>query len=317
MGTACRAPTNAPARFGSEPTTRATTGIDLPGEQNGAIPTRKWLQQLNARLHEDNCKRAKALDKNSKEGQLFEDLCRNGSSFRPGDQANAAVGQGYVLATPLQLAVSYAALVNGGNILEPTVAKAIVAPGGASVQEIAPKIRGNLGLDHSVLNYIKDALADVPKLGTAKCAFGMATATTDCKDVQFPSFPFDKLAIGGKTGTAQVANKQDTSWFASFGPVADPRYVVVVMIEQGGTGGTVAAPAAREIWDGIYGLEGKHAALEGGVLPTKLPTILRDGRIVLQPGHAVTVEPSQRASAAPAALPVSDDPAPRRRGRIT
>jgi hypothetical protein len=114
-----------------------------------------------------------------------------------------------------------------------------------------------------------------------------------------------------------VSKKQDTSWFASFGPVTDPRYVVVVMVEQGGTGGTVAAPAAREIWDGIYGLEGKKAALEGGVLPTKLPTILRDGRIVQQPGRSVTSEPSHSASSAPVALPASDDPTRRRRGRVT
>ncbi|MEP7055873.1 MAG: penicillin-binding protein 2 [Actinomycetota bacterium] len=298
------------ARFGFG----KNTGIDLPNEVNGAIPTRQWLQELNAKLHPEYCRQAKLVPKESKQGQLFSDLCQNGSSYRPGDQANAAVGQGYVLATPLQLAVSYAALVNGGNLMQPEVAKAIVSPGGIKVAEIVPKVTGTLGLDPTILNYIKDALAAVPKEGTAKCAFGMAPATTDCKDVNFAQFPFDKLDIGGKTGTAQVLNKQDTSWFASFGPVSDPRYVVVVMIEQGGTGGTVAAPAAREIWDGIYGLEGKPAALEAGALPTKLPTVLRDGRI--RPLVGVGNPASSSTSAPPAALPAADDPK-RRRGRVT
>lgn len=293
------------------------TGIDLPAEQSGAIPTRKWLRELSARLRPDYCKRAKSLPKDSKDWPLYNDLCQNGSRYQAGDQANAAVGQGYVLATPLQLAVSYAALVNGGNIMEPRVAKAIVAPGGTKVTEIKPVVRGKLGLDPAVLDYIKSALAEVPKSGTARCAFGMAPADIDCKDVKFAPFPFDKLAIGGKTGTAQVSNKQDTSWFASFGPVANPRYVVVVMVEQAGTGGTVAAPATREIWDGIYGLERKPAALENGALPVPLPKILRDGRIQLPPGGKVLTVPSHSAApSAPVALPAADLPDRRRQGSV-
>jgi penicillin-binding protein 2 len=256
----------------------ATTGIDLPGEQNGSVPTRKWLRELSARLRPDNCKRAKEA-KTQEERNLFTDLCQNGSRYQAGDQANASVGQGYVLATPLQLAVSYAALVNGGNLMEPRVAKAIVAPGGTRTVEIPTKVRSKLPLDPKILDYIEDALAAVPKEGTAKCAFGMPKPDTDCKQVNYAPFPFDQLDIGGKTGTAEVFKKQDTSWFASFGPVADPRYVVIVMVEQAGTGGTVAAPASREIWEGIYGLAGRQAALPGGVLPTALPRILRDGRI--------------------------------------
>ena len=309
------------------------TGIDLPGEANGAIPTRKWLQELNARLHPDYCKRAKALPKESDQGKLFTDLCENGSRYRPGDQANTSVGQGYVLATPLQLAVSYASLVNGGNIMEPRVAKAVISPGGAKVQEIAPKVRSKTGVSPEILDYITNALADVPKEGTARCAFGKAPPTTDCKEVKYAAFPFDQLDVGGKTGTAEVSKKQDTSWFASFGPVADPRYVVVVMVEEGGTGGTVAAPATREIWDGIYGLEGKTAALENGALPATLPVILPDGRI-RRPGTSVrqappvSVPPATTPSAstpagssspiapAPKALPAADLP-PRREGSLT
>lgn len=282
------------------------TGIDLPGEQNGAIPTRQWLRELSARLRPDNCKRARSLPKDSPDGKLFTDLCDNGSRYRPGDHAITAVGQGYVLATPLQVAVSYAALVNGGKIMEPRVAKAIIAPGGTKITDIPPKVRSTLDLDPAILSYISAALADVPKEGTARCAFGKAPADVDCKEVRYSEFPFDKLDIGGKTGTAQVLKKQDTSWFASFGPVADPRYVVVVMVEQGGTGGTVAAPATRAIWDGIYGLEGRNPALENGALPATLPVILPDGRI-RRPGT-----PVKTTGPAPA-LPPADLP-PRRSG---
>lgn len=297
----------------------AKTGIDLPGERSGAIPTRQYLRELSAKLRPFNCAQAKSLPKNTKPWELYDDLCKNGSKFRQGDQANAAVGQGDVTATPLQLAVSYAALVNGGNLMEPHVAKAIIAPGGSKVTGIAPKIRGKLGLDPAILDYIKSALAEVPKSGTARCAFGMAPADTDCKDVKYAAFPFDKLDVGGKTGTAQVSKKQDTSWFASFGPVADPRYVVVVMVEQAGTGGTVAAPASREIWDGIYGLERKVAAVANGELPTKLPTILSDGRIrgpdgrVIEPPAATPAAPTTTPGA-PTALPPFDLPGRRRRG---
>ena len=63
----------------------------------------------------------------------------------------------------------------------------------------------------------------------------------------------DKVKIGGKTGTAEVYGKADTSWFASFAPTDNPRFVVVVMVSQGGMGAQTAAPAAREIYEGIYG----------------------------------------------------------------
>ncbi|MEO6714162.1 MAG: penicillin-binding protein 2 [Mycobacteriales bacterium] len=275
----------------------AKTGIDLPSEVSGVVPTRQWLREESARQRPTNCRLEKELPQGAdgsaerRRWELVKDLCRNGSQWRPGDQANAAVGQGYVLASPLQLAVSYAALVNGGNVMVPKIAKGIIAPGGTKVDVIEPELRSKLDVDKKVLDYIKDALAAVPKEGTAKCAFGVPTATTDCKQINYAPFPFDELDIGGKTGTAEVLKKQDTSWFASFGPVSDPRYVVVVMIEEGGTGGTAAAPAAREIWEGIYGVGEKRPALENGALPTSLPVVAPDGTI-LAPGGKVTIRPS-------------------------
>ena len=88
-----------------------------------------------------------------------------------------------------------------------------------------------------VLGYVREALSGVTRPG------GTAAAAVAGSPV----------AVAGKTGTGEVAGKQDTSWFASFAPVADPELVVVGMVSQGGTGGTVAAPLVREVYDGIYG----------------------------------------------------------------
>src|SRR5205085_10903767 len=86
---------------------------------------------------------------------------------------------------------------------------------------------------------------------------------------------------GVKSGTADVANKQPTSWFASFGGPAGqkPQYVVLVMVTQAGQGAGVAAPAVRQVWDGIYGLEHHPAALKGGMTPKTLPVISPEGSV--------------------------------------
>jgi penicillin-binding protein 2 len=77
-----------------------------------------------------------------------------------------------------------------------------------------------------------------------------------------------KVCVAGKTGTAQVAGKLATSVFASYAPCSHPRFVIVMMIPASGYGADVSAPAVRQIWDGMYGLEGHRAALPGGKLPS-------------------------------------------------
>ncbi|MEV5414248.1 penicillin-binding protein 2 [Thermopolyspora sp. NPDC052614] len=155
----------------------------------------------------------------------------------PGDAANFSIGQGQVLVTPLQLARAYAALANGGTVFSPRVAKRIVAADGRVVREVTPPVVGHLPIGRKALAYIRRGLTDVTKSGTAAAAFA--------------GYPLDKRPIAGKTGTAEVYGKQDTSWFASF----DRRHVVVVMVAQGGNGGETAAPAARDIWSTIHRLK--------------------------------------------------------------
>jgi penicillin-binding protein 2 len=95
----------------------------------------------------------------------------------------------------------------------------------------------------------------------------------------FSGFPLGTVCVAGKTGTAEVAGKLATSVFASYAPCGTPKYVVVMMIPNSGFGADVSAPAVRQIWDGIYGLQGHKAALPGGRLPG-LPHINQAGQIV-------------------------------------
>jgi penicillin-binding protein 2 len=105
--------------------------------------------------------------------------------------------------------------------------------------------------------------AGVLNSSTSSLAFTAANGASG--SVAFGGFPLDKVLVGGKTGTAEVFGKQDTSWFASWAPADKPaRYVVVAMIEQAGLGAQAAAPVARAIYEGIYGLAGKKAALPKG-----------------------------------------------------
>jgi penicillin-binding protein 2 len=235
---------------------RAPLRLDLPFAASGTVPDRAWRRQFWQHHRKEYCAGSSAL---------YKELCQYGWRWQGGDDLNVAIGQGDLQVSPLQLADGYAALANGGTLWSPRLAKAVIGPDGKVVREIRPKAVRQVPVSAETIDYIRHAMAAVTTDGTAKGAFA--------------GFPFGQLAVGGKTGTAQVQGKQDTSWFASFGPVSDPRYAVVVMIEQAGTGGSVAAPAVRQIWDGIYGLEGHQAAYPGGVPPAALPRIAPDGTI--------------------------------------
>jgi len=101
----------------------------------------------------------------------------------------------------------------------------------------------------------------------------------------FSGFPLSKVCVAGKTGTAQLFGKNATSVFASFAPCNDPKYVVLVMVPDSGYGADVAAPAVRQIWDSIYGLEGHTAAVPGGQVPSAPPQISSTGTITAPSGY--------------------------------
>ncbi|UBU10089.1 penicillin-binding protein 2 [Nonomuraea gerenzanensis] len=221
------------------------TGVDVPGEAAGAVPDAASKRAYWRATRAESCRRAgkgyPELTDRARAAYLTaiaRENCRGGGVWRGGDAANLAIGQGGVLVTPLQLARAYAAVANGGTLHSPRVGMKVVRPDGTTVRAITPPVAGRLPATAATLRFIRQALAQVPRSGTASGAF--------------EGFPFGKIAVAGKTGTAESFGHRDTSWFASFAP--DPAYTVVVVLPEGGRGGEGAAPAAREIWEGILGL---------------------------------------------------------------
>jgi penicillin-binding protein 2 len=242
------------------------TGVDLPEGNPGTVPTREWLYYFwkdNAHKGQNWCKYGR------QNGTYIQQIewqdCQSGNIWTPGQSVIAAIGQGYVSVTPLQLARAYAALANGGTLYSPRVGEALLSPDGKVVQQITPPVVGHLPVAGSTLAYIRSALQGVVTSGTAKGTFA--------------GFPLNQVCVAGKTGTAEAYGAKATSVFASYAPCNNPKYVVVMMIPDSGFGADVSGPAVRQIWDGIYGLQGHKAALPGGRLPG-LPHINQAGQIV-------------------------------------
>jgi penicillin-binding protein 2 len=230
------------------------TGIDLPGESTGSVPTREWLYYFwkdNAHTGQNWCRYGRPAGSYIQRLDYYD--CHYANVWEPGQAVISAIGDGYVTVTPLQLADAYVALANGGTLYKPRIGEALIAPGGRLVRRITPPVAGHLPVPGQVLSYMRSALAGVVTSGTAAGAFH--------------GFPLSKVCVAGKTGTAEAYGNQPTSVFASFAPCSQPKYVVVVMIPDAGYGADFSAPAVRQIWDDIYGLEGHKAALPGGRLP--------------------------------------------------
>jgi penicillin-binding protein 2 len=185
------------------------TGLDVPGEIDGLIPDPAWKRKNFA-------------------GAPFTDLDR---SWKPGDTINLTVGQGYVGVTPLQMAVAYGAIANGGTVYTPSIGRRVLDPNGRELQELSsgkPTHSIDVSPDH--LASIREGLymaANEPG-GTSTSVFG--------------NLPLDRK-VAGKTGTAeQVEGREDHSWFVGYAPYDDPKIVVAVVIEAAGTGSSAAAP---------------------------------------------------------------------------
>lgn len=153
----------------------------------------------------------------------------------PGDTVNISIGQGDLLVTPLQLASYYAALGNGGEFMQPHILKAILGSDGAPALEASPTVSASPGLTPENLATLRRALVGVTTTGTGASAMR--------------GFP---ISVAGKTGTSQMTGKDDYAWFACYAPANQPKYAVVVMVEQGGHGGSIAEPAARHILSALF-----------------------------------------------------------------
>ena len=254
------------------------TGIDIPGEASGRVGDRTWRASYYKAMKNYYCTMDAKGTAPSAFLKLFaHEFCAEGNYFRQGDAANFTIGQGDTIVTPIQLARAYAALSNGGTVYEPTIGKAIVGSDGTVLKKISPKVAGHAKVSKQAIDYLNTAL-----LGTMKSDGGW-NGTLAWK---FGGFPLDKVHIRGKTGSAEVNDKQSTSWVATY----DKNYVVIMMITQGGTGSGTSGPAVRKIWESLYGVTGadvdsSKAAILGTTPPTTLPTFGKDGSI-LPPGKA-------------------------------
>jgi len=196
------------------------SGLELPFENAGRVPDEGWLKSVNRQLP-----------------KLFPY-----ATWLPGYTINMSIGQGDLLATPLQIANSYAAIANGGILYQPHVAQKIM-DANKVVRTVQPRQIRNLDINAANMDGIRRGLEGVATSGTAKDAFA--------------GFPFDQVPIAAKTGTAelqQIPPKQPYAWFVAYAPANDPKYVVAVMLEEGGHGGETAAPIARRIIEGLFNL---------------------------------------------------------------
>ncbi|MEM1058893.1 MAG: penicillin-binding protein 2 [Verrucomicrobiota bacterium] len=207
------------------------TGIAIDSEDPGIMPDPDWMREFHPR-----------------------------ERWTSATTANVSIGQGYVLATPLQMALMTAAVANGGTVYQARLLDSIVNVDGETIIQVPPgRVKDELGLTPEHVEAIRKAMRAVVDNGTARRAQG--TGFT---------------GVGGKTGTAQwkgtlagrfrVDNK---AWFICFAPYDKPKYAICVMVEGGTAGGTNAAPVAREILKGVKKIEDGEDLEVAYLEPTK------------------------------------------------
>jgi penicillin-binding protein 2 len=194
------------------------TGTDAGPEATGLVPTLGWRERYFKT----------AIDK----------------LWKPGDSIQLSIGQGDLLVTPLQMARFYALLANGGNLVTPHVLLDVESSTGTTVPVPARPAPRHVNVDPAALQVVRQGLWEATHLsfGTSYPIFG--------------SFP---VSIAGKTGTAEkvvtlpgYTGIQDQSWWCGYGPTDDAKLVVCAVIENGGHGGTAAAPAAAEVFSSYF-----------------------------------------------------------------
>ena len=242
------------------------TGIDLPSESSGRLADREWRKAWYAQNKDFYCNYKERASKSQQTAflvQLAYENCLDGDKIRAGDAVNFSIGQGDTVISPLKLAQMYAAIANGGTILKPTIAKAIVKTDGTVIKEFKPEKLGVLPADKETIKFLNKSLREVVVSGTGAGAFN--------------SFP---IPISGKTGTAQVfgrnpngSAKADTSWFASYGPTNKPRFAVVMMVSQGGFGASVSGVGTRKIYETLLGVEGSKVNSAKILFPSGIPPV--------------------------------------------
>jgi penicillin-binding protein 2 len=200
------------------------TGLDLPEQTEGLLPSKQWRDQLYT----------------------------EGNTERPwsaGDNIQLATGQGDLQTNPLQMAIAYAALANGGKIVSPHVGLEIEDAAGRVLKEFDPPVRRHVHIDPAYRDAIMEGLHEAAQApgGTSYGIFG--------------NFP---VPVAGKTGTAQRPPHADQSWYIILAPYPNPRIVTAVTIEEGGFGAESAAPAALQILEAYFNKKATEVSTAGG-----------------------------------------------------
>lgn len=188
----------------------ARTGIELPGEADGRVPTRDWYQDTY------------------------------GIRWSPGDTAQAAIGQSAISVTPLQMLVATAAIANGGRVLRPHVVGRIAWHDDRPAMVAQPEVVRRVGVSPEHLHIVQEGMVRVVngEHGTGRLA-------------RIP-----EITVAGKTGSAEPDRiRESHAWFVCYAPADHPKYACVVLAEEAGSGGRVAAPVARRIMRKALGLD--------------------------------------------------------------
>lgn len=184
------------------------SGIDLGGEAVGRIPTPAW------------------------KADYFRDTPEE-AAWRGGDSTNMVIGQGYVLVTPLQIAVAYGSIATG-KLMKPHLLKEVRNAGGDVAVSFKPEVVTTPDVDPTQLGIMRDALR------------GVAVENADIA-TPLRAQGLDPTTVACKTGTAEVAGKNDYAWFACYAPYDNPKFVVVCVVEEGGGGSATGAPLGAEV----------------------------------------------------------------------
>ncbi len=202
-----------------------TTGIDLPSEASGRVPTAAWKKEF------------------------FSNWSDAERSWGAGDMLNIAIGQGDILVTPLQMATVYSGLANDGKEYVPHVfLSAVARDGDGDAVTYEPKELRDVSVnDQSELDLVHNGMKGV------------------IYDTASTASHFNSLGVtvAGKSGTGEKTGNDLYAWFIAYAPADDPKYVVATLVERGGFGSTSALVGTRYVLGVIYGSEDSVSSVGG------------------------------------------------------
>ena len=240
------------ARFMGELGLGKRTGIDIPGEATGILPSQEWKQQRFKKKEQQK--------------------------WFAGETISVGIGQGYNAYSTLHMAHALANVLNYGKVFRPHLVNTITNPTTGEVRKVEAEPIRQIPLKPDHVDVIKRAMAGVVKAGTGARAFAGAPYESGGKTGTAQVFSLK----GGKYVAGMVKERlRDHSWYVAFAPVDDPKIVVAVMVENGGFGAQSAAPIARQVFD--YYLLGKTAKGPAGEDAT--PESDRNGPFVEEDDH--------------------------------